>query len=499
LIADRLDQVFIDMDDLLESLLGESIESHFANQGEASFRQAEARVCQFLSAQSSLVIACGGGSLLDQENRAAMEASGQVILLHCGEDELHRRIRSSTARPLLKTHPEKQLTSLLESRTAIYQSFPNRIDTTHATPDQAASHALRIIRGGITTTLGVREPEPGYQVILGWDLLPAPGRYLSPLNLQGPLVIISDTNVAPLYAEKLQQSLDAEMIQFPAGETHKTLETVRYIYDQLLRRRMKRRGTLLALGGGVVGDTAGFVAATFMRGVRWLNFPTSLLAIVDASIGGKVGVHLPAGKNLVGAYHQPNLVLADLGTLRTLPEQEFTAGLAEAIKAALIADPLLLRWFEQGLSEPTQRWLERAVSIKTEIVQQDPFESRAREVLNLGHTVAHGLEVACGYSMRHGEALAIGLVTEASIAEKLGLADPGLSTRMKSILGRWGLPTSYAGMSAKEVRAGMEHDKKRRSGGLRFALPLRPGEVHLADDVPEEMIMDALQEQRRPA
>lgn len=499
LIADRLDRAFIDLDDLLESTLGEPIESHFENRGEASFRQAEAQACRFLSAQSNLVIACGGGTLVDQENRTAMEASGQVILLHCGKDELHKRIGASTARPLLKTRPEEQLTALLESRTTIYQSFPNRIDTTHITADQVASRALRIIQGDITSTLIVREPDPGYQVILGWDLLSAPGRHLSPLNLQRPFMIISDTNVAPLYAQELEQSLDAELIQFPAGESHKTLETVRYLYGQLLQRGMERRGTVLALGGGVVGDTAGFAAATFMRGVRWLNFPTSLLAIVDASIGAKVGVDLPAGKNLVGTYHQPSLVLADLDTLRTLPEREFTAGLAEVIKAALIADPLLLRWFEQGDSAPTPRWLERAVSIKIEIVEQDPFESRAREVLNLGHTVGHGLEVAGGYSIRHGEALAIGLVAEASIAEKLGLADCGLSRRLEILLNRWGLPTRYEGLSAEQVRAGMEYDKKRKSGGLRFALPLRPGEVHLADDVPDEMIMAALQEQRRPA
>ncbi|MDF1499664.1 MAG: 3-dehydroquinate synthase [Anaerolineales bacterium] len=494
LLAKRLGRPFIDMDETLERQLGQTINSLFLSRGEAGFRQLEAELCSHLACQSNLVVASGGGTLLGAECRASMLASGRVILLTASEQKLADRLLTDPPRPLLNGDLRAELRELLSSRKQIYDLFTFKVDTDEQSADQIVDTILKTVsEQDAPASAAIQSPKPGYEIRLGSGLYYQLDELVAELKLQPPFIIISDSNVGPIYATRLQSALNAALIQFPAGEHNKSIASLERIYRELAKLGMERSGTLIALGGGVVGDLAGFAAATFMRGVRWINLPTSLLAMVDASIGGKVGIDLNQGKNLVGAFHQPSLVISDTDTLQTLPGAEFRSGLMEMIKAAIIADPLLFRWFEENQNSPSRRWLERAIKVKADIVQQDPYESGARAHLNLGHTVGHGLEAASGYARRHGEAIALGTLIEAEIAEDLNVAEEDLAIKIEAVLQRWGLPTQYKGIEPDAILRAMMMDKKKQAGRLRFALPLRVGQVELRENVPEATILKAIE------
>jgi 3-dehydroquinate synthase len=284
-----------------------------------------------------------------------------------------------------------------------------------------------------------------------------------------------------------------------AGEHHKHLGTVARLYDGMASAHLPRSGAVVALGGGVVGDVAGFVAATWMRGVRRLvQMPTTLLAMVDASVGGKTGIDHAAGKNLIGAFRFPDLVLIDPRFLQTLPPREVRSGLAEVIKHGVIADPAL---FDAVANHDgpmstlmTTDLIARAVKVKVEIVTRDPFEQGARALLNLGHTFGHAYELASEFTLTHGEAVAVGLVTAARLSERLGLAEPGLAARIAATLERVGLPTRWHGAPAEVLWQVMSQDKKRVAGGLRFVLPRTIGHCVLIEpgDVTQEQVLGVL-------
>lgn len=274
-------------------------------------------------------------------------------------------------------------------------------------------------------------------------------------------------------------------LEFPAGEAAKTRATWERLTDLLLEQRYGRDSAVLALGGGVTGDLAGFVAATYLRGVPLLQVPTTLLAMLDSSVGGKVGVDTAHGKNLVGAFHPPAAVIADPLTLGTLPDREFRSGLAEAVKHGLIADAAHLDWLESNAAAVLRRdagalaqLIVRSVTIKAEVVAGDERESGRRAILNAGHTVAHALELATGYAIPHGEAVAIGLVAECGLGEALGVTRPGTRARIESLLDRLGLPIGLAGgLPTAALVAAMIGDKKSRGGGVGFALVSEPGKA----------------------
>jgi 3-dehydroquinate synthase len=280
-----------------------------------------------------------------------------------------------------------------------------------------------------------------------------------------------------------------ETLTFRPGEKSKTRDTWARLTDSLMERGFGRDSGLIALGGGVTGDLAGFVAATYTRGVPYLQVPTTLLAMVDASVGGKTGVDTPQGKNLVGAFHPPAAVIADPKTLATLPDRDYRSGLVEAVKHGLIADREYFEWMETNSAALSSRsldhltWLiRRSVEIKAEVVSGDERESGRRAILNAGHTVAHALEQLSGYALPHGEAVALGLVVECELAEQLGLASPGLRIRAAGLLGRLGLPERLpAGLEPPAVVRSMATDKKNRGGQIHFALPARLGEIHHVD------------------
>jgi 3-dehydroquinate synthase len=296
------------------------------------------------------------------------------------------------------------------------------------------------------------------------------------------------------------------VITVPVGRQHKTLATVQTIYDQLLGVGFDRTGTIVALGGSVVGDIAGFAAATYMRGVNFVQCPTSLLAMVDTSIGGKTGLDLPQGKNLIGFFKQPSAVIADVATLQTLPPEEVASGMAEVVKHGLLADTDLLQKVESGtwpsesdtlhasLSE-IQTLVAQAIQVKIAIVQEDPFELGRRSILNLGHTFAHAIEQVSGYAVRHGEAVAMGLVAAANLSARLGHCPPTLQDRIELALTKVGLPTRLPKTLAPEaLLKAMGSDKKKVAGQLRFVLLRDVGQAFVTDAVPESDVLATLRD-----
>ena len=307
--------------------------------------------------------------------------------------------------------------------------------------------------------------------------------------------VISDSRVGELYGaptvDALQAAgLRARLFTFPCGEWNKTRATWADLTDALLAARIGRDGAVVALGGGVTGDLGGFVAATYLRGVPHVQVPTTLLAMIDASIGGKTGVDVPAGKNLVGAFHEPRLVLADIETLATLPKQHIAAGMAEALKHAVIADAAYLDAIVADAGALRARDLAalarvvaRSVAIKEEVVAADPRETGRRQVLNFGHTIGHAVEARSGYGLLHGEAVAIGMAAEARLAEMVGATVPGLHATVRAALERFGLPVTVPEeLPADDLLETMLGDKKVRAGTVRFALPQRVGAALQRDD-----------------
>jgi 3-dehydroquinate synthase len=308
------------------------------------------------------------------------------------------------------------------------------------------------------------------------------------MRLGGPIGLVSDRAVGGRYGASVAEGLrgagfDVTREFVPTGERAKRLTTLERIWRSLLAGGLERGSTLVALGGGVVGDVAGLAAATLLRGVPWVNLPTSLLAMVDASLGGKTAIDLPEGKNMVGAFYPPRLVVADPQLLRTLPEREWRCGMAEVVKHGVIGDEGLLARSRDGL-EAVRRdpvaIVGRAMAVKIRLIEADPWEQGPRAALNFGHTIGHAIERVTRFRLRHGEAVAIGMVAEARLAARIGLADARLADEIASILGGLGLPTAIPrGVWGRDLHAAAAFDKKRRNGQVVFALPRRIGEMEV--------------------
>ncbi len=358
----------------------------------------------------------------------------------------------------------------------------------------------------VTVPLGART----YPVMVGQGLIPSLGQHCRRLKVASRCAVLADTTVANLFGgiaiESLRESgFEPALVTFPAGEASKSLRVVERCYDALARHRLERKSLVIALGGGVTGDLAGFVASTYLRGVSFVQVPTTLLAQVDSSVGGKVGVNLPAGKNLVGSFLQPKLVLCDLSAFDTLPEREFRAGLAEVIKYGIIRDPALFRRLERDWDlvmarEPRlmEAIVARCCQIKADVVAADETESGERAILNFGHTLGHGLEAITRYGQYlHGEAISIGQVAAAMLSEKLTGLPSAVVARIRALFSRAGLPVSIRLTPAQRVRlfAAMRLDKKVSGGEVKFVLAEGLGRVSWGQSVPDAEIhamLDAL-------
>ena len=352
-------------------------------------------------------------------------------------------------------------------------------------------------------TIDIELPDNAYPVYLGRGLLSHGNIWEKHLG-GGKVLVVSNETVAPLYLDSLLEAIgkhDAEVHVIPDGEQFKTIETWQGILDRLVGMQARRDASLLALGGGVVGDITGFAAASYMRGIRFLQSPTTLLAQVDASVGGKTGINHVRGKNLVGAFHQPATVVIDSATLDTLPEREFNAGMAEVVKYGAICDSPFFSWLEQNATaicdrEPQaiDRMIEHSVLNKARVVAQDEKEAGVRALLNFGHSFGHALEAETAYTeFLHGEAVAIGMVTAARLSEKRGLCDPGTTDRLSKLLQCFGLPVKIPrSLATERLYSALALDKKAIASGLRLVLLNSIGDAVIDSSSTHDEIADAL-------
>ncbi len=487
-LAQRSGLTFLYTDRMIELTENRSINAIFQSHGEAYFRRLEKKTLRSIRDIQNTIIATGGGMVLDEHNRKIMSAMGTVVHLAVDTETVKQRLASDDTRPLLKM--AGGLEELFENRKGVYDFADIMIDTKAKTPDQIADIILSQVdipamekTFDEPTTIEVKTATSEYSVIVGNGILATLTAWIDKIPRR--CAVISNPLVAGLALARVETQLTSVGIEvypviIPDGERYKSLKTVSLIYDILLSRQFDRSDSILGLGGGVITDLAGFVAATLKRGCRLINIPTTLLAQVDASVGGKTGVNHAAGKNLIGSFYQPDLVLADIGLLNTLPPKEFRNGMAELIKTAIIRDAELFDVLESnrakiiaGDIQIMQNVIARCIEIKRDIVEADEKEiSGIRSLLNFGHTVGHILEAGSHYrGIKHGEAVAAGMVLESRIARSLSGMPAQDILRIVNLLTEFGLPVSLPRNLLKEnIVDYLAQDKKISDGKIKFPM-----------------------------
>jgi shikimate kinase/3-dehydroquinate synthase len=545
-LAQRLALPFVDADSEIEAAAGMSISEIFARHGEAYFRDGERRVMARLLADGPRVIATGGGAFMNEETRLRIAEHGISVWLKAEPDVLWRRVRKRSHRPLLQgADAETTLRALLEARYPVYagaditvtsrdgphevaveetlaaleyflRSAPDRTSKLPRSegmnivglPPRAADFSPR--RETVHVSLGGR----AYRIVIGPGLIREAGSEIAQLAQGCACAIVTDENVARLHLPALEASLDAAAIRHskvvvPAGEGSKSIATFAEVAEALIATKLERADLVVALGGGVVGDLAGFAAATVRRGTRFVQLPTTLLAQVDSSVGGKTGINSRHGKNLIGAFHQPSLVLADTSTLETLPPREFRAGYAEVVKYGVIGDASFFSRLESGWRDVLagKGALVDAVATscaaKAAIVGRDELEHGERALLNFGHTFGHALEQLTAYDgtrLVHGEAVAIGMALAMRLSARLGLCPTEDRQRVEAHMSEAGLPTRISEIpgfdaGAEAILQAMYQDKKVERGSLTFILAHRIGNCFIAKNMDAGEILAFLREE----
>ena len=541
IVAERLGWRVVDTDHLVERAAHMTIADIFERDGEPRFRELEAAAVREACAQEKAVISIGGGAVLRPDNRRLLAEGGFIVCLEARPETILSRLRDGMDKepsgwPLLAgPDPLALIRELKSARQPFYALADHTVHTDGLSPQLAAEEVVRAWRrrsvaaladperlqafvgSAVTAASGpgsfsgaacvVRAQSSSYPVYVEWNAMFDLGLHLREAGLTAQAYIISDETVFARYGKQAEAAIaqaDIPVASFtvPPGEASKSLDTAAAIYDWLIERRAERGHAIIALGGGMVTDLAGYVAATYARGLPLVHVPTSLLGMVDAAIGGKVAVNHPRAKNAIGAFYQPRLVLADVSTLRSLPARELS-GWAEAIKHAMILDPDLLAFFEEHTDAvlrlepgPTTEAIRRSVAIKAAVVSEDEREETGRRtILNYGHTVGHAIEAVTEYGrLRHGEADAIGMTAAGAISRRLGLLSVDVERRQRVLLERFGLPTSAKGLNRDDLLSAMALDKKVRAGAIRWVLLEDVGRTVLRDDVPEEVVEQALDE-----
>ena len=517
-LAAKLGLPFVDADAEIEAGAQLTISEIFERFGELYFREGERKVIARLLNGGPLVLATGGGAFMNATTRQNIAKYGVSIWLKPSFDILLARVRKKSNRPLLKTaDPEQTLRRLLEERTRTYALADLTIESLDGSHDTVVDAILRRLdatlgkdvapvqeaRRKVEVPLGAR----AYSILIGPGVLDEAGAEIARIAPGVHCAIVTDARVAPLYLDRLSASLDqaglrSTPIVCPPGEATKGYAEFARVCDALIEARIERRDIVIALGGGVIGDLAGFCAASLRRGVRLVQLPTTLLAQVDSSVGGKTGINSRHGKNLVGAFHQPSLVLADTLCLDTLSEREFRAGYAEVVKYGLIGDRGFFEFLESNWRDAFAGGPARAEAIavscaaKARAVAADETEQGERALLNLGHTFGHALEKLTGYDsarLVHGEGVAIGMVSAFRFSRDLGLCSGQDATRAEAHLKAVGLPTRMRDIPGFDARtedllAAMRQDKKVERGRLTFILARGIGQSFVARDVDEASV-----------
>ncbi|NNC97932.1 MAG: 3-dehydroquinate synthase [Gammaproteobacteria bacterium] len=499
LLASRLSRQFHDTDHNIVARTGVDISYIFEKEGEEGFRKRETEVIGQLCSKSNVLISTGGGSVVKPENRKIIAESGYVIYLHASVAQQARRTKKKDNRPLLRSDdPKKILARLMQEREFLYRDVA---DLVIQTDGQKVPKVVESILNAMEkvntkkpdssqTNISVSTKSRKYNAtVINCEF--EDDQALAKLAAE-PLVVVTDENLDKVYREKIEPLLNpAAWLVVPASESSKSFDHYQWLLNELLALGVKRDTTLVGLGGGVVGDLTGFVAATFMRGMRLVHIPTSLLAMVDSSIGGKTGINMPQGKNLIGSIYQPFGVLCNLRFLKTLPEREYISGLAEVVKYGLIYDIDLLELLEQNCDSIRMRDLavlskivQRCIAIKAEIVEKDEQDHGLRMLLNFGHTFGHAIEALQEYSgFKHGEAVAIGMCMAADLSSELGHLKQSELSRVKRIISSLGLPTAWNEFNIQNFISLTKGDKKNTSDTQRFILLKALGEAYIDESV----------------
>ncbi|SFU95736.1 3-dehydroquinate synthase [Pseudoduganella namucuonensis] len=524
LLARKLGLQFVDSDHEIEARTGASIPWIFEIEGEPSFRRREAEVIRDLTAQQGIVLATGGGAILDPDSRALLRERGTVIYLRASVSSILQRTAHDKNRPLLQTaDPRKKLEELMLQREPLYEEMahividtgrPNVQSMVHTILNQldvlacqAASNCVTQAQPSMseqtTILLNVDLGERSYPISIGPGLL-NDGALLARHAVGNKVAIVTNTTVAPLYLDTVRDALRAngkEVIEIilPDGEEYKNWASLMQVFDSLLAHKADRKTTLLALGGGVIGDLTGYAAASYMRGVDFIQVPTTLLSQVDSSVGGKTGINHPLGKNMIGAFYQPRVVIADTSSLETLPDRELSAGLAEVIKHGAIIDAEFFDWIEANIDKLVGRdkgalayAIARSCEIKADVVRQDEREGGLRAILNFGHTFGHAIEAGLGYGeWLHGEAVGCGMVMAADLSQRMGYIDAETVERLRALVAAAGLPVAAPDLGAERWLELMEVDKKNEGGAIKFIL-LKPLGAPKITNAPQELLLATL-------
>ena len=544
-LAKKLNKRFVDSDHEIESRTGASIPVIFEIEGEESFRKREADVIRELSAQQDIVLATGGGAILRAETRAYLKQRGTVIYLRAGINQILQRTGRDKNRPLLQTaDPRRKLEELSRQRDPYYREVADFVIETgrpnvqflvqsilsqlELTPKQTAVMSPAEVAASVAITAAISTPintipaepamtasthatialqvdlgERSYPITIGHGLLSNPE--LLTRHVAGKrAAIVTNDKVGPLYLAQVQKLLEdagkqVTAIVLPDGEEEKTWSSLMKVFDVLLAEKCDRKTTMIALGGGVIGDLTGFAAASYMRGVPFVQIPTTLLSQVDSSVGGKTGINHPLGKNMIGAFYQPQAVIADTATLHTLPARELSAGLAEVIKHGAIIDAPFFDWIEANIGKLVAKdnaalaySIQRSCEIKAEVVRQDEREGGLRAILNFGHTFGHAIESGLGYGeWLHGEAVGCGMVMAADLSQRLGFIDVATKDRLTALVKAAGLPVVAPNLGTQRWLELMDVDKKNEGGQIKFIL-IKPLGQPLITTVPQDILLQTL-------
>ncbi len=479
LLAEQWGVAVRDTDQDVEANEGESVQDIFVGRGEPVFRDLEVAAVATALETHDGVLALGGGAVMDARTRELL-ADHTVVHLDVGLAQAAARVGMNSGRPLLLGNVRGQLKALMDARRPLYREVATlTIDTNDLSPQQVVDQIVAALRGPRTVEVATAQP---YDVVIGHGVI---GRIADLVPADAVRVAVIHATPVLGFAEGLAQHLagrEVLLIEAPDGEQAKTGAFLAHCWDQLGLHGFTRSDLVVGVGGGATTDLAGFVAASWLRGVRFVTVPTTVLGMVDAAVGGKTGINVAAGKNLVGAFHEPIGVLCDLATLADLPARELRGGMAEILKCGFIADPSILTDVEADpvrALDPADDLLAdlvaRGIAVKARTVAGDLRETGAdggigREALNYGHTLGHAIERHEKYTLRHGEAISVGMVFVAELAHRSGSIDDALLARHRSVLQLVGLPTSYDGASFDDLLAGMRLDKKTRGAQLRFVV-----------------------------
>lgn len=497
-ISKKTNLSFLSMDDYIVLKEKRTINDIFEKSGEKYFRKIEKETLKEIKNIKNAVIATGGGVVKDKENRKILSQMGKVIYLYTNITAVKDRLKKDKTRPLIKK--KNNIIKIYNERMkkGIYESADIKIDTSELSPEQVSENILKKLKvkpkpkKQVVKKHTVKTGSKVYPIYIGYDLF---RKNNSKINLElksDKAAIISNPLVGSLYINELEKILIEKGVKpticiIPDGEKYKTFDTVKRIFDILLKEKMDRSASIIALGGGVVGDLTGFVASTLKRGISLIHVPTSLIAQVDSSIGGKTGFDHPLGKNMIGTFYQPDTIFIDIKKLLTLPEKEFRNGLSEVIKYGIANDAELFNILENKQKEILNRDIElleeiviRCVKIKKRVVEKDEKEEKGiREVLNFGHTIGHIIEALSGYSRySHGEAVAMGMVKEAELAGEQKLLKKNDISRIKKLIEKYELPTTIPkNMNSDKMRKYVAQDKKVRKGKIRLPVPTGIGKI----------------------